>query len=205
MNTRVFSVSFLALCWLMLGTSAATAQSQCDAAGNNLVTNCGFETGDFSGWSLDGNNSFSGVDGSGPYTHSGTFGAFLGAMSNDGFNDALLLSQTVGGNAIVYTITYWLRNDGGTPSGFEASWNGVVIPGSVMVDAGAMDWTEFSFQVTGNSGTGSNMLLFTVYQNQAYFGLDDVVVTNTPEPGTIALFGSGILGLAGLIRRRRID
>ena len=30
----------------------------------------------------------------------------------------------------------------------------------------------------------------------------DIILTNTPEPGTLLLFGSGILSLAGVLRRR---
>ena len=46
------------------------------AAQANLVTNPGFETGDFTGWALSGDTTFTGVDGFSP--HSGSFGAFLG-------------------------------------------------------------------------------------------------------------------------------
>src|SRR5262245_30460225 len=46
------------------------------AAQANLVTNPGFETGNFTGWALSGDTFFTGVDGFAP--HSGSFGAFLG-------------------------------------------------------------------------------------------------------------------------------
>ena len=33
----------------------------CDLVADNLVTNCGFETGDFTGWTQSGNTGFTGV------------------------------------------------------------------------------------------------------------------------------------------------
>lgn len=41
------------------------------------ITNGGFETGDFTGWTLGGNTGYTGVTGS--YAHSGNFGAYFGA------------------------------------------------------------------------------------------------------------------------------
>jgi hypothetical protein len=44
---------------------------------------------------------------------------------------------------------------------------------------------------------------FKVGDSQSYFGLDDISLTSqTPEPGTLMLLGSGVLGLGGLLRRR---
>ena len=36
-------------------------QSICDGVPGNLVTNCGFETGNFSGWTQGGNLGYTGV------------------------------------------------------------------------------------------------------------------------------------------------
>ena len=41
----------------------------------NLVVNCGFETGDFTGWTQSGNTGFTGVS-TGIYAYSGNYGAF---------------------------------------------------------------------------------------------------------------------------------
>jgi hypothetical protein len=47
------------------------------AAQANIVTNPGFETGDFTGWTLSGDTSFTFVEGFFP--HSGSFSAFRNA------------------------------------------------------------------------------------------------------------------------------
>jgi hypothetical protein len=177
--------------------SSAWAQSICDAVAGNLVVNCGFETGDFTGWSNTGNTGFTGVSGSAPYVNSGNFGAQLGPVGSDGF-----LSQNVGSNTTLYNVSFYLYNDGGTPNDFTVFWNGVDV-GPDLVDVGGFAYTQFAGVLTGNAGVGSNSLTFAYRQDPAYFGLDDVVVTGvSPEPGSLILMGSGILGLAGVIRRK---
>ena len=51
-----------------------------------------------------------------------------------------------------------------------------------------------------------NVLTFTFRNDPNYWFLDNVSVTTggitTPEPGTLVLFGSGIIGIAGVIRRK---
>jgi hypothetical protein len=74
------------------------------------------------------------------------------------------------------------------------------------VDADGFGYTLFSGVLSGNSGVGSNTLEFVFRDDPAFWHLDDVVVLNqqttTPEPGSLMLFGSGIVGLAGVIRRK---
>ena len=52
------------------------------AAQASTITNPGFETGDFTGWALSGDTSFTSVDNFSP--HSGSFGAFLGTSGSTG-------------------------------------------------------------------------------------------------------------------------
>jgi len=60
----------------------AVAGSICDGAGGNLVQNCGFETGDFSGWTVTpaASNSRLYVT---SIAYSGYFGAVFGASGPD--------------------------------------------------------------------------------------------------------------------------
>jgi PEP-CTERM motif len=44
----------------------------------------------------------------------------------------------------------------------------------------------------------------TIQTSTGFAGVDGPAITQTPEPGTLAMFGSGLVGLAGVIRRRLI-
>ena len=192
------SVLLLAVACLLATAPAWASSSVCDAVAGNLVTNCGFETGDFTGWTQGGNTGFTSVTSNPHYVFSGNFGAQLGPVGSDG-----TLTQNVGAPGVtLYNASFWLLNDGGTPNDFTVFWNGVDV-GPDLVDAGSFSYTLFSAVLPGNAGVGSNTLEFVFRQDPAYWGLDDVVVTSAiPEPGSLILMGSGILGLAGVIRRK---
>src|SRR5271154_972373 len=78
---------------LFVGVQGGKANVLCSANPNNLVTNCGFETGDFTGWSLSGNdvpselNNLYGVEGVDPLDgiapHSGNFQVFIGDLESN--------------------------------------------------------------------------------------------------------------------------
>jgi hypothetical protein len=206
-------LTFATLALVMAGTSLA----------QNLVTNGGFDLGNSSntlgfgglvGWtpynetaahynSIDANTflddgTYSSVV-SGP--HSGPFMADFGAWENG----ATGISQSIATQAgHTYQVSFWLANDDGcTDRGCFTSIE-VEFAGTTLISDSYQErigWTFHSFDVTATGS--SSELIFNIEQDPAYYELDDVSVTETPEPATLTLLGSA-LGLgAGFIRRFR--
>jgi hypothetical protein len=181
----------------LLCAGPVLAAGLCEGPGN-LVANCGFETGDLTGWNSGGNLGFTAVT-SALYVNSGNFGFQMGPQGSTGFISQNL--STINGQG--YTFSFFLMNDGGTPNFFSASWNGSSLLS--FSDTGAIPFAQFSFSVTG---TGSDVVRFDFQQDPAYWGLDDVSVdsglTAAPEPGTLAMLLAGIIPVVAIARRRRV-
>jgi hypothetical protein len=163
-----------------------------------LVQNGGFETGDFTGWSLTGSTTANFVgdatsvgvtNGYGRhrtityygshYIHSGSYAAFLGENG-----DLATLSQTlttVPGQA--YILSFWLANPGEfvnppTPSQFEVAWDG----NTLFNQANMPVFSYTNMQYVVSAANWSVALVFNVRNDPDYFGLDDVSVTPIPAP-----------------------
>jgi PEP-CTERM motif len=181
---QVLAVSALLVMGMALG-----AQAQ------NLLVNGGFETGDYTGWNSGGCGPFgvtTGGAGWGP--HSGSYFSLEGAVGcdheiNQAFHD-------VAGQAL--TVSFYYGSDGGTPNDIYVLWDGGGIYSSSNDPSTLPNYRHYTFQVTG---TGIDALSIGVRNDPSWQALDDVFV-GTPEPGTLVMFGSGVLGLAGVIRRK---
>lgn len=166
------------------------------AFATELVSNGGFESSDFTDWTLTGNTSFTGV--ATGIAHSGTYGAFFGQIGSTGTISQTL--NTVAGQA--YSLSFWLHNDGGSPNSFDASIDGVDV--LTLSDAPSFDYTQYVFAFVA-SGT-TTPLVFTFQQDPAFWYLDDISVsdgTPAPEPMTIALLGAGLAGFGAMRRKRK--
>jgi len=160
-------------------------------AGQSAVQNGGFETGDFTGWSLVGDgiaggfiynaveaSSFTAAGNN--YVHSGNYAAVLG---ESGY--AATLSQPVstipGQN---YLLSCWLINPSSQATEiFALHWstNGTAMQSLYgITNPPVFDWTNLSFVVTA-TGTNSTIQIAAENDND-YFGLDDVSLTPIPKP-----------------------
>jgi hypothetical protein len=144
--------------------------------GQNIVSNGGFETGDFSGWNLNATSTqvgkLSGL------VHSGHYGAELGQSGTLGY-----LSQTLPTTAgHIYLLSLWIDNPenpyGATPNEFLVQWEGATIYDGV--DLPFSKWTNLKFYVTAtNSGS---LLQFGFQDDPYYLGLDDISVKPVETP-----------------------
>jgi len=148
-----------------------------------LVLNGGFETGDFTDWTLsEGHNIYSLVDNgsvSGISPHSGSYFAALGHPKSLGY-----LSQTLTTVANQsYLLSLWLNsptvNGGNTPNEFSVSWNGKTLFNQSNISP-INGWTNLQFVVTA-TGT-STVLQFGERVDPWYLGLDDVGITPVFAP-----------------------
>lgn len=146
------------------------------SVGQPVILNGGFETGDFTDWTLSGNSASTSVTGNSTFVHGGTYGALLGPPNTPGYLTQNL--TTVPGQN--YLVSLWLVNgDGSTPNLFQVQWNGVTLGG--VANLTATTWTNLQFLVTA---AGSASVLQLGFQDDPYYlGLDDITVTPVANPG----------------------
>ncbi len=153
---------------------AAGGPSQCDNSvdfPDNLVMNCGFETGNFANWTLTGATDFVGVDAA--HAQSGNFGAFFGAIG-DITQLSYIVPTTQGRN---YHIEFQLANPaGGTGTSFSASLGNTLLMS--LNDSDPDNYRLFVFNV--DSDFTDAQLRFQFRQDPDYWSFDDVYVKLNP-------------------------
>jgi hypothetical protein len=179
---------------LLLALTAVAALSFAQPAKANLITNPGFETGDFTGWL----SNFAAVTGTfnGVAPHSGSFQT---RIVNPGF-----ISQSVATTpGTTYTIDFFVAPQAFNQNLFlVVSFGGTIFSHLFVINTG---YTEFSFNATAS---GANTLLQFNENGSGVLLLDDISVEPTgvgvPDGGsTVSLLGCAFLGLVALRRKLR--
>ena len=159
------------------------------SVGQSLVQNGGFETEDFTGWTLsDGGTFFSFVDdgsNTGFSPHSGGWFAAFGDTSLGNISQNL---PTTTNQAYVLSLWFYSPNvsevTGGqvtksTPNQFEVVWNGTNLFNQANLSQFNF-WSNLVFLVTASKT--NTVLQFNEEDVNWYLGLDDVSVTPVPLP-----------------------
>jgi len=185
--------------WLMGVVAAGLAFGVAPAQAVNIpLVNGGFETGDFTGWTLSGNSGFLGVQcpGPGPTVFQGNCSAFGGPVGSDGF-----INQTFAatGRSRAIVSFAWIT-DGGTPSEFDVRFDGVTFF-QRNNPAGPLSFGGLTV-VEGLLGAGTNHTLTFSFRDDPGFLFLDAVTLVVPEPATLGLLGAGIAGLFFSRRRK---
>ena len=140
------------------------AGPDCTTVAGNLVANCGFETGDLTGWAVsDPLNIF--VDNSTP--NNGTYSVNMGSIGAVG-----CISQTLATNAgQVYFLSLALTNVA-RPNNFQVFFGATEVSGD-MLNMPDFPYVQFSMTVTA---AGTDTLMFCAENDLNYFNLDDIIV-----------------------------
>jgi hypothetical protein len=173
----------------LLVASALIAAARIDAAtGPELVVNGGFETGDFTGWTVTPASMGSdfGVDNTAP--HTGSFEASFGGTAIGFFDSISQTIPTVPG--ALYRVSFWLQNDGTGVQEFLAEFNGNTLDDF----SPHFPYTQFVYPKVFLDGTDHADAHYTVatstsavlrlrgYNLPSFWRLDDVSVMRVCDP-----------------------
>ena len=189
------------------------------AGATNLIQNGNFQNGDFSNWTIG--TTGNGTWGAGyPAVVGWPLGGMnaaegeVGEVNFTGVQEGGTLMQSFlsAGGAATFSMDWAVMSPGGNADGgeFTVLLNGVQI---AQYDTGSINGNQlYNGVLTGNANlnAGTNTLeidvtrrYITVPSGTPYQWVTGIDVEGTvPEPGSLILMGSGVLGLAGVLRRK---
>jgi PEP-CTERM motif-containing protein len=164
----------------------------------NLITNGGFEAGSFAGWTQVGNTASNGVQcpGPSPTVLQGNCSAFFGPTGSTGG-----ITQNV--NLVAgtdYVLNFSYLPDGGNPSSIAVALSGTSYTLSRTNPAFSTGFINVQAFITPTT-SGVGALSFNFRDDPGFMFLDAVSFA-APEPGSLALLGLGLAGIAAQRRRR---
>jgi hypothetical protein len=174
-----------------------------NAFADNVLDNPGFETGALSPW-------FNSTDFCGGCTwsvtsedaHGGSFSAATNPIGNAG-NRLIEQDFAAIATSMITEASLWLKMpDTGIAAVFFRYSDSTTEENIVTV---TNLWTQFNmtaFLDPGKSLVGFGVFGCTNCPGSSRTFADDFVVNAVPEPASLALLGSGLLGIAGIARRR---
>ncbi len=197
----------------LLLVTAATISFMPQSHADELVTNGGFEqtvsapnvTGlNPAGWTVVSPETYTfdtcGSDGA--PAHSGSCAMNFGSLTSASLSQTL---ATVAGDT--YSVRFYLGDfltqGNGPDNSFQVAFGGTTIFSETNFPLGSYALINETVEATSNS----TVLSFQGFDVPNSIGLDDVSVSTAstvPEPSTFALLGAGILGAAGMLRRKLI-
>jgi hypothetical protein len=168
----------------------------------NLIVNPGFETGDFTGWTVSPAVSLSSLAVVASSAHSGTYTVSFGASGVD----LDVISQSIATTqGTLYELSFWLEI-ANTNNEFQVSFGGVTV--LHLIDKGSLNnprYREFTF--TRVARGSSTTVEFAGLNPPSFSFLDDISVTpssSVSDSDSIAvLFGVSIFAL--LLARMRFS